>query len=105
MAQILVADLASRIPCGTKNHIVERHSHREEFVHHVEHVLHSGVHAADVEIGGNGIGQESLSHGGHGNPPGKAPSSMADVENHSTLSPFPHTRVHAARLVQFVAKP
>jgi hypothetical protein len=36
-----------------QNHVVERDAHRQEFAHDIEHVLHRGVHAGGVQVGGD----------------------------------------------------
>src|SRR5215510_1504678 len=105
MPQFLALDLSGRIPRGTKNHVVNRHPHRQKLVHHIEHVFHPGVHAPDVEIGGNGIGNEALFHRRHGDPPQKAAASMSHVKDHSALSAFPKRGIHFARFDPLVAKP
>src|SRR5262245_52124347 len=105
MPQFLSLYLTGRIPRGAKNHVVDRHPHRQKLVHHIEHVFHPGVHATDVEIGGNGIGNEALFHRWYGNPPQKAAASMAHVKDHSTLSAFPEGGIHLAGLDLLIAKP
>src|SRR5262245_13571726 len=81
MPQLLVLDFAGRIPCGAKNHIVERHTHRQKLVHHIEHVFHPSVHAPDVEVSRDGIGKKPLFHCGDRNPPHEASSTMAHIKN------------------------
>ena len=55
MPERLLLHLARGIPRGPADHVVERHAEREELAHHVQHVLHAGVHAADVEVGRNRV--------------------------------------------------
>src|SRR5712691_3596901 len=59
--------LISRAGCH-----VERHPHIKELRHHVQHVLHARVHAADVQVGRDRIGYEALLDGGRGLPEKKA---------------------------------
>jgi hypothetical protein len=47
------------IPYHVTNNLRRRHPHREILISHIEHVFHAGIHAFNVQIGGDGIGCEA----------------------------------------------
>ena len=59
-------NLAGRVPGGTADDFIGRHAHREELIHDVQHVFHAGIHAADVEVGGYGVGDKAILDHGNG---------------------------------------
>ena len=69
-----------------RDHVVQRHPHGQELAHHVEHVLHARVHAADVQVGRDGVGEEALLDRRHRDAPGEAAAAVADVEDHAALA-------------------
>src|SRR5262249_14509427 len=58
-----------------------------------------------MEIGGNGIGKESLFHRRHGNPPQKAATSMAHIKDHPVLSGLTKGGFRFARFDLLIGKP
>src|SRR5215471_16741521 len=97
-------DLASRIPCRPENDVVQREAKRKEFAHQIEHVLHSRVHAADVQIGRNGIGKKALPDRRHGYPPCKTPTAVSHVENYAALASLDYPGIHLS-IDEFMPKP
>ena len=77
----------------SRDHVVERHAHRQELAHHVEHVLHAGVHAADVQVGRDRVGEEAILHRRHRDAPEEAAAAVADVEDHAALAALEQRRV------------
>ena len=104
IAELLVLNLPRRIPGGAPDHVVHGHAHGEEFIHDVEHVLHAGIHAADVQVRGDGIGEKALFERGHGDAPGETAAAMAHVEDDAALAPFDHSRIELAGFVEFMAQ-
>src|SRR5438093_107452 len=74
------------MPRRAQNHFIERHSHVEELRHHIQHVLHAGVHAADVQVSGNRIGNKTLLDCGNGLAKKQAATAVTNVEDDSALS-------------------
>src|SRR5205085_8089263 len=85
-----------------RDHVVELHAHGEEFIHDIEHVFHAGIHAADVEVGGNRIGKKALLHGGDGDAPGEAAAAVADVEDDAAFAARAHPRIELSVLEQLM---
>ncbi len=50
MPEFLMLDLACGIPGRAQDHVFERNSQRQELVHDVQHVFHTRVHAADMQV-------------------------------------------------------
>ena len=83
-----MVNLAGGRPGGTQDHFIDGHTHVQELRHYVEHVFHAGVHAADVEVGGDGIGTEALAYGGNRLAEEKAAAAVTDVEDDAAASGF-----------------
>src|SRR4051794_33819851 len=95
-------DLPGRVSGGAGGDVIQLHAHGQKLVHDVEHVFHAGVHAAGVEVGRDGVRQESLLHGGDGDPPGEAAAAVPDVEDHAAFAPFDHPGVQLSLIVELV---
>ena len=55
--------------CGVGlDDVRERHAHVQELRHRVQDVLHAAVLTADVQVGADHVGMESLLHRGDGLP-------------------------------------
>ncbi len=78
-------DFVGRIPGRAQNNIFYRHSHVQEFRHHIGHVFHSGIHAPDMQVGRNRIWQEPLMNGGVRLAERKAGATMAYIKNYAAL--------------------
>ena len=100
VAKLLVPDLARGRPRGSQNHLVQRHAHIQELRHHVQHVLHARIHAADVQVGGDGIRPEPLAHRRHRLPEQKAAAAMPHVEDHAPTTSFEKIREKAPLVVE-----
>src|SRR5947209_15227549 len=97
-------DLAGGIPGGPANDVVFFEAHGQKLTHGVEHVLHAGIHASDVQIGRNGIGQEALLNSGNCDAPSEAAAAVPDVEDDASFAALDHASVHVSGCIQFVAK-
>src|SRR5262245_1714233 len=76
--------------------VVEWDLEIEQLGHDIGQVAHSAVHAAEVHVGGDGIGIELLFDSGYGHIPEEAAAAMANVEDDATFAGFNHDRTDPA---------
>ena len=86
MTEIRAFDLLRGIPRGPPHSILERHSKIEEFRDDVDHVLHAGVHAVDVQVRADRIGGKPLGHCRHRMPERETGSAVPGVKYDATLA-------------------
>ena len=87
---------AGRIPGRAGNDLLRSKSEGQEFTHEVQHVFHACVHAVDVKVRRNGIGEEALLNGGNCDAPGEAATAVPDIEYNASFAAFPHAGIQLA---------
>src|SRR5262249_50928372 len=84
-AKFVVMNFVGGIRGGEFDGFIEGHIEIEKFGKDVAHIFHSSVHAADVKVGGDGIGMKALMNSGICLARVEAAAAMADVENNAAL--------------------
>src|SRR5882724_3827886 len=102
MPKILMLDFPRWIPRRAENNVLDRQSKVQEFRHDVQHVLHSRVHAANVQVCRNGIGQKTLVDGGHRLIENETATTMSHVENDAAFLGFKQIGQHFSACVEHV---
>ena len=69
---------------------LQRDAEREDLVHHVGKVQHDSGGGADVEISGDGVGEEAAFDHGLGEREGEGAAAVADVEFDTALASVEH---------------
>src|SRR5579864_2775998 len=100
MSHFLMLDLTRGIPRRARDHIVQRHPYIQKLGHDVQHVLHAGVHAGDVQVGRDRIRDKSLLDRRHCLPKQKTASAMSHIEDHAALPRFEQIRPHFSAVIQ-----
>ena len=81
-------DFVGRVRGHLSNDLLQRKPDGHHFAGDVQFVLCGAVHAADVEVGGYGIGNKSRLHHGNGQRPFEAASAGAGIEVDAALAAF-----------------
>src|SRR5580765_971642 len=84
--QVWPMDLLCRIDCRHANDILQRHSHGQEFRHHVVHAKNQVV--VHVQIGRDGIRDEFLFRSRNCIPKPETASPMSHIEDHASCPGF-----------------
>src|SRR5262249_49884411 len=76
--------------------VIERNLENEKLGHDIRQMVHGGINATEVHVGGDRIGIELLFNSGNGHIPEEAAGAVADVEENAPLARFDHRRTHLA---------
>src|SRR5215204_3944476 len=83
-----------RIPGGTQNNVLQRHTHIQELGHHITHIFHATIHTFSMEVGADHIRPEALLHGRYCLPPRESPTAMPHIKNNSSLLSLENKRLN-----------
>ncbi len=86
IAKLFVLDLMRRVRGHLGHHLLQRNPDRQDLIGDIEFILHSAVHAGNVQIGRNGVGDETRLDHRHRERPFKAAPALAHVEENTPLA-------------------